>query len=177
MRNSTSQHDINFVCTSTPSVLCAGIASLLTQHAVHVLLQLQAVITGLTAVTCLGAQQSENGAAFSHAAVQTVAFLQGHGKLARMPSCNNDLLTDFVYLMLRTLTHHPSSYIKPGGYSEQSFSMVVDYCVKRQASKKASKVVTDSAAQVIRSHNSWCLELSPLLTRYHMAWWCLQPLT
>ena len=104
-------------------------------------------------------------------------LLQGHGKLARMPSCNNDLLTDFVYLMLRTLTHHPSSYIKPGGYSEQSFSMVVDYCVKRQASKKASKVVTDSAAQVIRSHNSWCLELSPLLKRYHIAWWCLQPLT
>ena len=159
----------SYTCfTDSLCVLCAGISSLLTQHAANTLLQMYAVTLGLATVTCLRTQQPENGAAFSHAAVQSVAFLQGHGKLDRLPGSQSDILSDFVFMMLRVLTLHPSNYVKPGGYSEQAFGMAIDYCLKKQESQRPSKVITDPAAQVVRSHKSWCRELSPLLTRQDM---------
>ncbi|KAL3161689.1 hypothetical protein ABBQ38_008788 [Trebouxia sp. C0009 RCD-2024] len=82
-----------------------------------------------------------------------------------MPGSETDLLSDYVIVMLVTLTHCPASYVKPGGYSQQGFGMLVEYSVRMQGSKRDSKLVSEPAADIVGSHNSWCRELSPLLTR------------
>ncbi|KAL3161697.1 hypothetical protein ABBQ38_008796 [Trebouxia sp. C0009 RCD-2024] len=67
--------------------------------------------------------------------------------------------------MLRKPTYPPTGYVNPGGYSQQGFAMLVEYSMRTQGSERPSSKITAPAAQIARSHNSWCQELSPLLTR------------
>lgn len=94
--NPVKYFQFTVVSTYTLSIWWAGIASLLTQAQGSALLGLHAGTVGMAALACLRTQQPENGAAFCHAAVQSAAFLQGHGKLDRMPGSETEVLGKFV---------------------------------------------------------------------------------
>ena len=114
------------VCLLTHSCgLCADISSLVTHQEGSGPCHMHAAAAGMAAVMCIQTQQTENYAALTHAAVQSAAFLQGHGKLDGLPGHCKELLSDYVVMML---TNHLSSYVKPGGYSEQGFKMLIKSC-------------------------------------------------
>lgn len=118
---------------------------------------------------CKWTQQPNNCAAFRHASVQCASFIHGHGKfdpvhkklvkISSQDSCIKGVT--FRHVFWRDCI----SYSQPGGYSKLAFSMV---CGLRtlDADIGLRNEINRVAAQIERSHMSWCAELSPLLTRY-----------
>lgn len=93
-------------------------------------------------------------------------FLTGHGKVLASCEAHGQMT---LQGMINVLTDQSQTYPAPGGYSRQGFKMIVDFCLRAEhiaTHPSGHKQITESAAQITRSHDAWCHEFSPLLTRY-----------
>lgn len=126
----------------------------------------QVFMISAIASMCIWIKQPENAAVFRHAAVQGAGFLYGHGKLNEGSDAKQSLLLLRI-LMICLLLDSSLHVSQPGGYSKPSFDMIVDLCLKYA---KQRNVITEPVAEINASHESWCHEFSPLLTRYCMVY-------
>ena len=117
-------------------VLCADISSRCSQHMYlgSDRLHDQARCAAMAGMVCHFIQQPENAVAFSHAAVQCASFQHGHGKFVSGCELDKGNLVVHMHMMKYVLLDHLVQYSKPGGYSAQSFRMIVDFCVSEKGS-------------------------------------------
>lgn len=153
------------VCTYAVLFLSADLSLLLRKLNGVDYLKVQTKHSALAMVMWRSMKRPENIAASLHATQQLANFTTGHGRFLTGVGTDEDI--SHLSGILRVVTDHWLPHLVPGGYSQQGFTMMVNFCLARLEGLPRPQV-TYPVAQITRSHESWCRELSPLLTRYCM---------